>query len=244
MISTLIKDTLRLAHIKYLRARAASKPQLPQPEGATLIVAPHPDDEVIGCGGLIARLVSQGNPPYIVIMTGGEGSHNQCCSLSSTEIVNARRGLTRDALEILGVPPSNIRELDFPDGGIDAGHRQVAALRSEIEEIRPDCVFIPHWGEGWPDHVNTALILKSILPADTEVWEYCVWMWFYNVWSGLDWKNARLLKLTPSEHSLKLRAIDAYTKPLAPCGRPWSGVLPPLFLKANRWDNELYFKIR
>ena len=68
-------------------------------------------------------------------------------------------------------------------------------------------------------------------------------MWFYNVWK-LDNKNARILKMTPTQHQRKLKAIEKYVTPLAPCGKPWSGVLPKAFLKAARWKRELYFRVK
>jgi len=236
----MIKEVLRKLHVRWLRMHAACAEDITA-TGCTMIVAPHPDDEVIGCGGLIARLTADGHAPHVVILTGGEGSHRGCCEVSTAEIVEARRGLTSKASGILGVPTENIHELNYPDGGISAENPQTGELRRLIAEIQPQSVFVPHWGEGWPDHVRTAEIVKSIVSPDVEVWEYCVWMWYYNVWRGLDWKNAAVLKMTPAEHALKLRAMDAYIKPLAPCGKPWSGVLPPLFVKANQWDKELYF---
>lgn len=236
-----IKDILRKSHVAYLRTKTAHLHCF-SPQGRVLIVAPHPDDEVIGCGGLIARLVAEENAPYIVVMTGGEGSHRGCCNVASTAIVKARRGLTRNALGILGVPEENIHELNIPDGGIVFENPQTDALKRLIADIEPQTIFVPHWGEGWPDHVRTAEIVKSIVPNEISVYEYCVWMWYYNVWRGLDWRNAAVLKMTPDEHRMKLRAMDAYIKPLAPCGRPWSGVLPSTFIKANQWYKELYFK--
>lgn len=236
-------DYSRIAHINYIKTRATTLLDL-SPKGAVLIVAPHPDDEVIGCGGLIARLVKEGNLPHIIVMTGGEGSHEHCCDIDRDNIVKARRGLTRKALEILGVPLDNIHELDYPDGAIDFSRRETNHLKSLIDELRPQSVFVPHWGEGWSDHTRTEQIIMQLMPYETEVYEYCVWMWYYNVWRGLDWKNAAVLRMTPEEHRKKREAMDAYTRPLAPCGKPWSGVLPPLFLKANSWNKELYFRVR
>lgn len=238
-----IKNILRLLHVKYLQSRGGNKSQI-ETTGRVLIIAPHPDDEVIGCGGLIARLVAEGKTPHIIIMTGGEGSHRGCCNTPDSEITAARRILTHEALDILGVPEENIYELNFPDGGIDIENTEISSLKTIISEINPSCIFVPHWAEGWSDHVKTAEIIKHIAPSDTQIWEYCVWMWFYNVWRGLDWKNAAVLKMAPHEHALKLRAIDAYVIPTAPCGHPWSGVLPDVFLNANRWNKELYFKIQ
>lgn len=239
----MIKDIIRKLHTLYLKT-SSNRCRVFNILNQAVIIAPHPDDEVIGCGGLIARLVAEGSAPHIIIMTGGEGSHKGCCSTASEDIINARRVLTRKALAILGVPMSNIHELNFPDGGIDLNHNEKAKLKALIDELSPDSVYVPHWGEGWSDHVKTAEIVKNIVPAETDVWEYCVWMWYYNVWRGLDWKNATVLKMTSYEHRLKLQAIDTYIKPLAPCGNPWSGVLPEVFVRANQWDKELYFKTR
>jgi len=238
-----IKDIIRWLHIALIRHHATSCLSKLPLTGTTLIVAPHPDDEVIGCGGLIARLMKEGRAPHIVVMTGGEGSHRGCCNTPESDVIKARRRLTRKAMSILGIPEQNIHELDFTDGKINNDAPQMAQLTAIINSLNPQSVFVPHWGEGWPDHVRTAEIVKDIVPDSTDVWEYCVWMWYYNVWRGLDWRNAAVLRMTPKEHGLKLRAMDAYIKPLAPCGRPWSGVLPPLFIKANRWDKELYFKV-
>lgn len=143
------------------------------------------------------------------------------------------------------IPDENIHELNYPDGGISGENPQTDELKRLIGRLNPQTVFVPHWGEGWPDHIRTAEIVKSIVPAaDTAIYEYCVWMWYYNVWRGLDWKNAAVLKMTKAEHERKLRAMDAYIQPLAPCGNPWSGVLPPIFIRANQWNKELYFKVR
>ncbi|MDE6160496.1 MAG: PIG-L family deacetylase [Muribaculaceae bacterium] len=245
MFGNRVKDIIRNLHVSYLRKRGESCMRLQIEEcNNVVVVAPHPDDEAIGCSGLIARLVADGRAPHIIVMTGGEGSHNGCCSTDRDEIIAARRKLTRNALSVLGVPESHIHELDYPDGEIDFRNEQTDRLKKMIQELRPDTIFVPHWGEGWPDHVRAAEIVRAVKPVGAEVWEYCVWMWYYNVWRGLDWKNAAVLNLTSAEHNLKLKAIDAYITPLAPCGNPWSGVLPRVFVEANRWNKELYFKKR
>lgn len=237
-----LKDLIRLLHIKYLRSHKAFAPDFAE---NALIVAPHPDDEVIGCGGLIAQMVEKGDMPHIVVMTGGEGSHRGCCSVSGKDIKTARRGLTRKALAVLGVTEDHIHELDFPDGGISDGHREeMEKLKTLVEALKPKTVLVPHWGEGWPDHVNTAKLIRRIVGGDTEIWEYCVWMWYYNVWHGLDWKNAAVFTMTPQEHRLKMKAMEVYVRPLAPCGKPWSGVLPKLFIKAHQGNRELYFRTK
>lgn len=247
-----LKDLVRRGHVAWLRIHKAPELKAAELEaaepdftGRTVIVAPHPDDEVIGCGGLIARLAAEGNAPHVIVMTGGGGSHRGCCATPQEDIIAARRALTRKALATLGVPEENLHELDFPDGGISADSPETGKLKALLGELRPETVLVPHWGEGWPDHVRTAEIVKSAVGATAaSVYEYCVWMWYYNVWRGLDWRNARRLRLSPEEHALKLRAVAEYVRPAAPCGKPWSGVLPRVFIEANSGRTELYFKVK
>lgn len=286
-----IKDFIRRVRMMLLRARAcAGRRELcgagetcPAAEtaGGVLIVAPHPDDEILGCGGLIARLVRLGNPPEVVILSGGGGSHRGCCGLDEETLVGRRRGLALKAAEAVGLPAGNVHFLDFTDGSISEDDREnVERLRGLYARLKPSAVFVPHGGEGWPDHLAARRLGLSLTegpagdspeglaersvggstessaegltggstgnPAEGSaavcVYEYCVWMWYYNVWR-LDWRNALTLKMTREEHSRKLAAEDIYVKSLAPCGKPWSGVLPPLFLEACRWNRELYFKV-
>lgn len=235
-----IKDIIRNLRCRLLQLKLGGKTEIALPESA-LIVAPHPDDETIGCGGLIARLCAEGQPPHVVVMTGGGGSLRGYSDMPESEIVRTRRNLTLNSAKELGLPESNIHFLDFVDGHIgDRPESEMRRLKDLIKQLKPDAIFVPHSGEGWPDHINTRqIILNFQFP---KVYEYCVWMWYYNVWN-LDWKNAFQFRMTDSEHVAKLKAVDAYIKPLAPCGQPWSGVLPKPFIKANTARRELYFKL-
>lgn len=209
-----------------------------------VIIAPHPDDEVMGCAGLIQKLVEYGTPPHLIIMAGGEGSHRGCCDTSEEAIVDARRELTLKSAKILGIPESHIFFLDYPDEHVSIGHSETEKLRKLLAEIQPKTLFVPHWGEGMPDHLQTAEIVKDLMKdKNIYIYEYCVWMWYYNVWN-LDYKNAFIVKMDKNMHERKLRAIEQYITPLAPCGKPWSGILPKVFLRAARWNKELYFKVR
>lgn len=238
-----LRNLLLQLHIKWLYRKSKAAKEL-FPSGKVLIVAPHPDDEVMGCGGLIARLVSAGQVPNIIILTGGEGSHAACCQISSSDIIKNRRELTRKALGILGEPETHVYELNYPDGGILKEDEETNKLISLIKEINPDCIFVPHWGEGWRDHVFTKKIVEEISPREAVIYEYCVWLWYYLVWTGFDKHNIFRVKMSDEEHDLKLKAMDVYLSPLAPCGKPWSGVLPPQLIKAHMQDMELYFKIQ
>ena len=271
-----MKDLIRVLRVALLHLIYNIYPSLSLPKRA-VIVAPHPDDEVIGCGGLIQALVERGTPPHVIILTGGEGSHRGCCDISAEELITGRHNLTIKAAETMGLPLSHIHCLQYPDGGVALEHPETERFTALLQDLKPDAIFVPHHGEGWSDHLKVAEIVKALigmfnenededskqeqrdltkhytlnskqkrsasLNSNPELYSYCVWMWYYNVWD-LRMKDAFLLRLTGKQHQLKQKAIGQYVTPLAPCGKPWSGVLPKPFLKATKWDKELYFKVR
>lgn len=234
------RDFCLAGRVALLRRRMRRLEEV-DPVGKVLFLAPHPDDEAIGCGGLIARLCAAGRPPYVAILTGG-GMSIADEVVRSEMIVDQRRQLTLRSAECLGVPEDHILFLDFEDGHIaDRPEGEVNRLARLIQELAPDHVFVPHRGEGWSDHLATRRLGKDLAPAEATVWEYTVWMWYYNYWK-LDWLMGARATLTAEELAAKRRAVAAYVEPLAPTGRPWSGDLPRGFLRANLKDMELYFR--
>lgn len=241
----ILKDIMRRFRIQTLRMRIKRKGNdiVISKIGKCLIVAPHPDDEVLGCAGLVQRLLSAGRQVDVVILSGGGRSHAGCCDIDEAELVENRRQLSRRAAGIIGLPAERLHFLDYPDGGIAFDNAETDKFKQLIAVLKPDSVFVPHRGEGWSDHLAAGEIIRWLTEeekAAVRVFEYCVWFWYYNVWN-IDWRQVRVLKMSPEESRKKQQAIDAYVKPPAPCGRPWSGVLPRVFVKACRWNRELYF---
>lgn len=103
-----------------------------------LVVAAHSDDEVLGCGGTIAKHVGQGDDVAILYMTDGVGSRN-----SSQHEKVERAEACRRALQILG--PSTFRNFDFPDNAMDR-----VPLIDVVRELESFC---REWGI--PDRVYT-----------------------------------------------------------------------------------------
>lgn len=245
-------NIIRQLRTVLIRVLTLCKPHLPL-QSIAIVFAPHPDDEVFGCCGLMQRMLAEGKQVELIIMTGGGKSHSSCCDINEDELITERRQLTRNAASIYGLPEGQIHFLDYSDGGVQFDDENTEKLKRVFSDInnfaanKTISVFYPHSvGEGWSDHLRTSEIAKllcaSIIP-DAKQYEYCVWFWFYNCWK-IDWKNAHTLKMTKQEYKNKLKAIDAYIEPKAPCGMPWSGVLPPVFLWANKWNRELYFRVK
>lgn len=239
-----IKDFIRRIRVLLLRVLFRNFTEL-NISDKILIVAPHPDDEVLGCSGLIQRLLSEGKQVDVAILSGGGKSHAGCCKIDESTLIEFRRNLSRKAAEILGLPLENLHFLDYPDGSIAFDCSETDRLKKLIDILQPDAIFIPHKGEGWSDHLETGRIVRTLIGkmSGISLYEYCVWFWYYNVWN-IDRKKAFVLTMTKEELSRKNEAINAYIQPKAPCGNPWSGILPPVFVWANRWRKELYFRIK
>ncbi|MBO7295093.1 MAG: PIG-L family deacetylase [Bacteroidaceae bacterium] len=212
-----------------------------------LIISPHPDDEVLGCGGLMHSLVQTGKKVEVIIMSKGEAVHRPCCPDEENSIVQARVGLTYAANGVLGIAPEYIHRLDFPDGrfsSVKEGDEVVKALGDLIREIAPTEVFIPHPYENSPDHVAATRLAEQVLRNHIgKVYYYCVWTWYhmpiYKILL-LKYRNARLLRV--ADRDAKNKAIDIYINNSAPCGVSYSGDLPKPLIHAARWKYELFFE--
>ena len=124
--------------------------------GRALVIAPHPDDEVLGCGGTIARLAASGREVHVGIATEGRPP------LYSSETVARVRGEAEAAHRLLGV--ASTRFLTLPAAGLDAIPQTDInqALHQLIAEVAPDTLFLPFAGD---IHVDHQLIFASAMVA-------------------------------------------------------------------------------
>lgn len=118
-----------------------------------LIVAAHPDDEVIGCGASIAKWTSAGDKVHVLIMAEGATSRNHVRDpkISSKEL-SLLKYAAQSAGDTLGV--SSVKLLDFPDNRMDSLDRLevIKAIEKEIEKIKPHTVVTHHAGDVNIDH--------------------------------------------------------------------------------------------
>lgn len=236
-----IKDVVRRFRIASLRQKGCGLADF-ESTGNVLILAPHPDDEAIGCGGLISRLCEAGSAPHVAILSGGGKSLPDSLGLTEETVISERRKLSLNSAKALGLPSDHVHFFDFKDGSISPDSSETERLKSLIENLKPTKILVPHNGEGWPDHLAARNIGLKLAPQDAQVWEYCVWFWYYNSKPG-DWSKARKITMSAVEHAKKNAAIDAYVLPEAKLGYPWSGNLPKIFVEANRGNVELYIRI-
>lgn len=126
-----------------------------------LVIAPHPDDEVLGCGGMLALHAERGDSVRILICTDGAGLDGDA-SLAET-----RRAECATACAALGL--TDTRYLDFTDGKLADSPDLVARLRTEIDSFAPEVCYAPSAREYHPDHraahraVRAALDDRAVL---------------------------------------------------------------------------------
>ena len=162
----------------------------------TLVFAPHPDDEVLGCGGTIVLKVRSGAQVQVAIMTDGRTSHSRL--LAPAELVRIREDEAREAAARLGLPPQAYRFLGFEDDALTQ-HAETARaqVRELIEQFRPEEIYVPHDRDFLSDHVATNTVVRAALAGyghAVAVLEYPVWLW--NTWPWTDGRgNGRLAGL-------------------------------------------------
>lgn len=120
-----------------------------------LVIAPHPDDEILGVGGTIAKRVKEGNEVYSCVVTKG------CSPLFTTEFIKQGRKECRDADKLLGI--SKTIFLDFPAAMLETVPRYKLndSILNIVQDIKPEEVYIPHRGDMQIDHkmvVDAAMV--------------------------------------------------------------------------------------
>jgi LmbE family N-acetylglucosaminyl deacetylase len=111
-----------------------------------LVIAPHPDDEVLGCGGAIARHTDCGDDVHIAIVTRADPQ------LYPDDDEDAFRQEVKAAHQLLGIASTTY--LDFPAPRLDtiAGYQLAEAIAQVIHQLQPHTVYLPHCGDLHADH--------------------------------------------------------------------------------------------
>lgn len=119
--------------------------------GKVLVIAPHPDDEILGCGGTMARLLAEGSQVEVAIVTKGQQPQ------FPAEMVEGIRAETKAAHTFLGV--SNTHYLDLPAAALDrmSATELNATLAKLVQDTQPDTLFLPFVGDIHTDHQLTFL---------------------------------------------------------------------------------------
>ncbi|EFC85099.1 PIG-L deacetylase family protein [Parafrankia sp. EUN1f] len=152
---------------------------------SALVVAPHPDDETLGCGVSILRKREAGRPVHIAVVSDGAAAPRS--GISPAELAVIRREEARKAGGRLGVDAKQQHFLDFPDGAISDRVDEVSARLAELlEACQPEQMLIPVSCEGHPDHNASGAAARraaAMTGYTGQVLEYGVWLWTHWPWT-------------------------------------------------------------
>lgn len=151
--------------------------------GRTLVVAPHPDDESLGCGGAIALLHSMGCPVRVLVLSNGTLSHPRSRRYPAPVLAELREQETLQATKILGVQPEAIKFLRLQDGSIPvasaAEFKQTVKLVQEyLVSFAPETIILPWRRDPHPDHrAAWQLMQAAVTDLLPRLVEYPIWDW-------------------------------------------------------------------
>jgi len=196
-----------------------------------LVIAPHPDDEVLGCGGTMVKHASEGDEVYLCIVTKAYPTE-----WSEDEIGTKRDEVLR-ANKILGVRKTYF--LDLPTVQLDTVPRKkiTDVITQVVNEVKPEVVYFPHRGDANSDHqlvFNAAMVSVRPKPDSTILRTLCYETLAETEWSAPFADSAFIPNVwvdISAELDIKLKAMSEYKSELKKFPHPRS--LKVISLLAN-----------
>jgi len=204
-----------------------------------LVVAAHPDDEVLGCGAAVARLVQEGHGVTTVIL--GEGVTARYSDGATGRQDQEKKRLKEQmtaANQVLGV--KDVYQLDLPDNKLDTvSLLEIVQRLEEIKrQVRPDTVFTHHWGDLNIDHrITYNAVMTACRPLKGEPVRD---IYAFEVPSSSEWAYPRSFDPTlymDVEGTImqKIKAMRCYRSEMRPAPHPRSA--KSLLAIAQRWGS-------
>ena len=153
---------------------------------AVVVIAAHPDDEVLGCGGTLARMASEGRAVHVLLMADGESSRVSGSSWIDPAQLAARNAAAEAACAILGC--TSVEILALPDNRLDGLELLdvVKLIEAFVQRYQPSTVFTHHSGDVNVDHrvVHEAVLAACRPQPGHPVRE----LLFFEVPSSTEWR--------------------------------------------------------
>lgn len=146
-----------------------------------VVLSPHPDDESLGLGGLIAATSAAGGEVRIVTVSDGAASHRHSAAYPPARLAALRRDEARRAAAILGVAAGSLTHLDLPDAAVPqagpAFDAAVGRIASVVEEARAPMLLVSWGHDPHCDHEAAEAMARAVRRRvpDLSVWSYPIW---------------------------------------------------------------------
>lgn len=183
------------------------------PHQRVCIFAPHPDDEILGCGGMLQQLAENGNSILLVHVTNGTQSHpdSQIYLPQTLNVIRPKESLA--ALEVLGITEQvSIISLELSDGDVFAEQDKFNEKLATI--IQPDDILVtPFMRDGHPDHEATGQVVAAFAKQhNLDCYQVLIWAWHWAKPADdrIPWDSAVRLDLSAEQLARKTQAIDCF----------------------------------
>ncbi len=186
----------------YPTLRTYNDPDKTLTEKKIVILAPHPDDEIIGCGGTIHMYHLKKTDITAVFLTDGRKGNER---YEEEDLVSIRREEAKKASDIVGI--DRLIFMDNRDSELSRSHNAASELAAILNDIKPDAVLLPFFMDSHPDHLSANMIL---LRAEKSLPSFRCYA--YPVWTPLPFYNLNV-DITPYI-DVKQKALEQYRSQL------------------------------
>jgi LmbE family N-acetylglucosaminyl deacetylase len=205
-----------------------------------VVVAPHPDDEALGAGGLLQMLAARGAGIEVCAVTDGEAFTGPVSPEVAATLADLRTHESLVALGRLGVRVPDRARLGLPDG-------DVSAHESELTEylagrLGPRTLCLAPWPcDGHPDHdASGRAAAVAAAASGAPMLQYLVWAWHWADPHGddLPWSACRRVELPRRVAAAKRWATGSFVSQTRPWGPGRPAILPPAVMRRfwRRWE--------
>ena len=208
-------------------------PSWQPPAKRTIVLSPHPDDETLGSGGLIARLRSKEIDVTVIAVTDGENAYG-----SDDQLGEIREREQTNALGKLGVEPEHVVRFRFPDSGLKDCERRLIDMLQTVVSANTHIV-APWRFDFHPDHEVCGRAAKAVArEKDLQITSYFFWTWHRGDRRTLNGLQLVSLQLTSDEILAKQDALRCHQSQLQHSGG--SSILPEYLLGPARRSFEVF----
>jgi LmbE family N-acetylglucosaminyl deacetylase len=220
--------------------------QLVPADKRAVIIAPHPDDEVLGSGGLLQLLGQEQRAQMLISVTNGSSYHQDASHWNARRQGIIRSQESAEALSRLGLPLNTLKWVHggFPDAEVE--HHEAELESFLLSYLQPsDIVFTTWRADGHSDHEAVArATLQACLRIGAQCYEMPIWAWHWAEPEDprIPWERARKVLLDHNAQARKRHAIQAFASQLyAAPGSTQGPKLTTAMLQRFQQPFELFF---
>jgi LmbE family N-acetylglucosaminyl deacetylase len=214
-----------------------------------LVLAPHPDDETLGCGATIMRKVAAGTRVKVVVAADGRYAY-PTSKLSIGALIEMREEEALRACAILGLSRENVTFLRFEDTRLADYRRPLRDCLFDIcDAMHPEEIFVSSIIDSHPDHRVLAELGRELANGprgrSLVLYEYPIWFWDPRMWRVSELLDLRPRIVRVGEFGRRKReAIAAYRSQVTNLAVEMSSApLRPGFVRQFVQNNEIFFEV-